>query len=88
MDGINETLNIQTSMFNHKLEAVLKTVLKTVLLKTNFLGKNHFNIINSESIERELKKYNPWKGNTKTISIFNKRAGVLKTVLVRTNCLG
>ena len=40
MDGINETLNIQTSMFNHKLEAVPKTVLKTVLLKTNFLAKN------------------------------------------------
>ena len=39
MDRINETLNIQTSMFNHKLEAVLKTVLKTVPLKTNFLGK-------------------------------------------------
>jgi len=40
IDGINETLNIQTSMFNHKLEAVPKTVLKTVLLKTNFLAKN------------------------------------------------
>ncbi len=38
MDGINETLNIQSSMFKHKLEDVLKTVLKTVLLKTNLLG--------------------------------------------------
>ena len=55
MDGINETLNIQTSMFNHKLVAVLKTVLKTVLLKTNFSAKNYFDNINSESIEREVK---------------------------------
>jgi len=46
MDGINETLNIQNSMFNHKLEAVLKTVLKTVLLKTTFLGKNYFDSFN------------------------------------------
>ena len=38
MDGINETFNIQSSMFNHKLEDVLKTVLKTVPLKTNLLG--------------------------------------------------
>ena len=54
MDGINETLNIQTSMFNHKLEAVLKTVLKTVLLKTNFLGKNYFDSINSKSIKKKV----------------------------------
>ncbi len=54
MDGINETLNIQTSMLNHKLEAVPKTVLKTVLLKTNFLGKNHYYSINNELIEREF----------------------------------
>ena len=58
MEGINETLNIQTSMFNHKSEFVLKTVLKTVLLKTNFLGKNYFDSINSESIKREVKSLN------------------------------
>ena len=54
MDGINETLNIRTSMLNHKLEAVPKTVLKTVLFKTNFLGKNHCYRINSELIERAI----------------------------------
>ena len=56
MDGINETLNIQTSMFNHKLEAVLKTVLKTVLVRTNYLGKYYFDSINRESIERGVNK--------------------------------
>ena len=54
MDGSNETLNIQTSMFNHKLVAVLKTVLKTVLLNTNFLDKNYFYCIISELIERAV----------------------------------
>ena len=41
-------------MFNYKLVAVSKTVLKTVLLKTVFLGKNDFYGINSELIERVI----------------------------------
>ena len=51
MDWSEETLNIQTSMFNYKLVAVSKTVLKTVLFKTVFLGKDDFYGINSELIK-------------------------------------
>ena len=57
MDWSKETLNIQTSMFNYKLVAVSKTVLKTVLLKTVFLGKNDFYGINSELIKSVLNQY-------------------------------
>ena len=57
MDWSEETLNIQTSMFNYKLVAVSKTVIKTVLLKTVLLGKNDFYGINSELIERVLNQY-------------------------------
>jgi len=57
MDWSKETLNIQTSMFNYKLVAAPKTVLKTVLLKTVLLGKNDFYGINSELIERVVKQY-------------------------------
>ena len=57
MDWSKETLNIQTSMFNYKLVAVSKTVLKTVLFKTVFLGKNDFYGINSELIKSVLNQY-------------------------------
>ena len=57
MDWSKETLNIQTSMFNYKLVAVSKTVLKTVLFKTVFLGKDDFYGINSELIKRVLNQY-------------------------------
>ena len=44
-------------MFNYKLVAAPKTVLKTVLLKTVLLGKNDFYGINSELIERVVIQY-------------------------------
>ena len=44
-------------MFNYKLVAAPKTVLKTVLLKTVFLGKNDFYGINSELIKRVFNQY-------------------------------